>query len=55
MRRGTVMAAIAMMAFAGIALAGGDGKITWVDNYEQALAQAKQTGRPLMVKFFATW
>ncbi|MCZ6688746.1 MAG: hypothetical protein O7H41_03990 [Planctomycetota bacterium] len=55
MRRGTVMAAIAVMAFAGIAFAGGDGKISWVDNYEDALAQAKRTGRPLMVKFFATW
>ena len=48
------LAAIATLALAPVATAG-DGAIAWMDNYEAALAQSKQTGRPMMIKFFATW
>lgn len=28
-----------------------DDTLEWLDNYQQALAQAKETGRPLLVEF----
>ena len=54
MRRAAVLTALAIVALAGVVFAG-DGKIVWLENYEQALDQARKTGKPLMVKFFATW
>ena len=54
MRTAALFAAIATLTLAPVALAG-DGQIAWMDNYDTALAAAKQTGKPLMVKFFATW
>lgn len=54
MRRAAILAALATFALAGVTFAG-DGKIAWLDNYEQALARARKTGKPLMVKFFTTW
>ena len=53
MSRTGILAAAVTLALAGAALAG-DGKIPWVEDYETALARAKMTGRPLMVKFWAT-
>ena len=54
MRRSGILATAALLAVAGIAFADG-GKIQWNDDYQQALAEAQRTGKPLMVKFFATW
>ena len=54
MRTAAMFAAIATLAVAPVAFAG-DGPIDWLDNYETALARSQQTGKPMMVKFFATW
>lgn len=54
MRRAGVLAAVGLMALAGVATADG-GKIQWLKDYDQGLAMAQQTGRPMIVKFFTTW
>lgn len=54
MRKGTVLAGLATLVLAGIAVAG-DGKIPWVRDYDQALALAQKTGKPLMVNFSTSW
>ena len=54
MRIAAMFAAIATLAVAPVAFAG-DGPINWLDNYDTALAMSKQTAKPMMVKFFATW
>lgn len=49
-RNGLVLAGL--IAGATVATAGGSGgKVPWVKKYDQALAQAKATGKPLMVYF----
>ncbi len=41
-----------LAAGATVATAGGSGgKVPWVKKYDQALAQAKASGKPLMVYF----
>jgi thiol-disulfide isomerase/thioredoxin len=35
--------------------AGTGGKIEWKTNYDEALKMAKQTGKPIMLDFWATW
>lgn len=54
MKTAALLAALATLAMAPVAVAG-DGAIEWQTDYQQALAAAQQTGKPLMVKFFATW
>ena len=34
---------------------GGSGQIAWLTELPPALATAKETGKPIMVDFFATW
>jgi len=39
----------------GAPVAVGEGRIEWMDDYEQAAARAQQEGKPLMVDVGATW
>jgi thiol:disulfide interchange protein DsbD len=34
---------------------GGSGQIAWLTELPPALASAKETGKPIMIDFFATW
>ena len=54
MKTAALLAALATLAVAPLALPG-DGPIEWQTDYEAALAAAQASGKPLMVKFFATW
>lgn len=45
-------ALLAALAFAsGTAAAGGGGKIKWLNKYSQAVAEAKETGKPIVIFF----
>lgn len=37
------------------AVAEGGGKIDWMTELRPAMAKAKETGRPIMIDFYATW
>lgn len=39
----------------GTTVMGATEEIKWLTSLEPALAQAKETGRPIMIDFFATW
>jgi len=43
--------ACAAALVAGVAEAQDDGTIKWLDNYQEALRQAKQTRKPILVEF----
>jgi hypothetical protein len=48
-RMTTILAALALAG--GTAAAGGGGKIKWVNKYSRALAEAKETGKPIVIFF----
>jgi len=56
MRR-SILAAAALAPLAGVAWAGGGGKIQWRDGsqHDVALAEARVTGTPVMLYFTADW
>ncbi len=41
---------LAVAAMPSVRLAGQEG-IGWIDNYQQALAEAKRTGKPIFLEF----
>jgi thiol-disulfide isomerase/thioredoxin len=45
----------AMALVAALAIAGDGGKIQWGTNHARALAEARESGRPLMIFFTAEW
>jgi hypothetical protein len=49
----TMATGLAVLLMAGAALAGGGGKIKWEDGrkHDALLAEAKQTGKPVMLYF----
>lgn len=54
MRKAAVLAGLAALVLGGVAVAG-DGKMPWVKDFDQALALAQKTGKPLMVNFSTSW
>lgn len=51
---------LAVLAWSGCSQNGGDtaaagGDLNWVTDYDKALAEAKASGKPVMIDFFATW
>lgn len=46
--------AAALLAAAGTAWAGG-GKIAWESDFKKGLAEAKSSGRPVLIYFTADW
>jgi len=51
-----MMAALAALAVAGgTALSGDGGKISWGKDHAKALAEAKESGKPLLIFFTADW
>ena len=49
----SVAAAIALVAFlpSPAAAQSDDGMVEWLDNYGEALAEAKRTGKPIFLEF----
>lgn len=45
----------ALLAAPGAPAQAKPGKIVWQTNFERAMAQAKKSGKPVFVDFFATW
>ena len=47
--------ALALLSVAGAGTAQAAPKITWQKSFESAMAQAKKSGKPVFVDFYATW
>lgn len=50
-----IVAALGVALLLDLAGQGGEGLVPWMDEYDQALATAAATGKPLLVDFTADW
>lgn len=53
--RGLFLSAVLMLLLAAASLPAGTGRLDWVRNYSQGIAAAKESGRPVLIEFWADW